>query len=170
MERSGLSKGGIFHYVNNKDELFCMVLQEWLEETNRRFCQAKLEKADKFGGPLGEIVARLPELDDPDHVGNQVFVYLLGKSGQAEAAEVLRRFYQQSFQTFRQWIVLGQEAGVIPKSVDADKMADLFVLIGFGLRVRSGMGRRFAFGSADFAAFIAEMLQRRGPAEPSQTG
>lgn len=170
MERSGLSKGGIFHYVKNKDELFCMVLQEWLEETGRRFCRATMEKEDKFGGPLGEIVARLHELDDPNDVGNQVFLYLLGKNGQDEARDVLRQFYAQSFHTSRQWIVLGQEAGVIPKSVDADKMADLFVLIGLGMRVRSGIGQPFAFESADFAALMAELLQRGESAQRPKKG
>ncbi len=160
MERSGLSKGGIFHYVKSKDELFSLVLQERLEETNRRFFKATVEKEDKFAGPLGEIIARLPELEDPDDVGNQVFMYLLGKRDQPEVRNVLQQFYEQTFHISKRWILAGQEAGVIPLSVDADKTADLFVLISFGLRVRSVVSAdRFAFGSADFAALMANMLQ-----------
>lgn len=160
MERSGLSKGGIFHYVKSKDELFIMVLQERLEETNRRFFQAAVQKEDKFAGPLGEITARLPELEDPDDVANQVFMYLLGKSDQPEVRDVLQRFYEQTLHLSRQWILAGQEAGVIPLSVNADKTADLFVLISFGLRMRSAVSvDRSAFGSNDFAVLMANMLQ-----------
>lgn len=160
MERSGLSKGGIFHYVKSKSELLSWVLQDWLEETNRRFLAATEREEKTFEGPIREIIVRLPELEAPDNVGNRVLMYLLGKGDQPEVKEVVRRFYEQALRVSKQWIVAGQEAGVIPLSVDADKMADLFVLISLGLRVRGFVSADgFAFGSGDFAALMTDMLQ-----------
>src|SRR5690625_453682 len=46
MERSGLSKGAIFHYVKTKDEIYALVLLERLEEINQRF-QKQVKKAKK---------------------------------------------------------------------------------------------------------------------------
>ncbi len=160
MERSGLSKGAIFHYVKSKDELLCLILLERLEETNRRFFDAAAQKEKTFAGPMKEIIGRLPELDDPHDVGNQVFMYLLGKSEQPEVKETIQQFYDQALRVSKQWIAAGQQAGVIPLSVDADKTADLFVLIAFGLRMRGTISSgRFAFGSGDFAALMVDMLQ-----------
>ncbi|WP_244226785.1 TetR/AcrR family transcriptional regulator [Paenibacillus protaetiae] len=48
MEKSGLSKGVIFHYVKSKDEIFAWMLQERLEETNDHFMNAVEQGADLF--------------------------------------------------------------------------------------------------------------------------
>ncbi|WP_029422361.1 TetR/AcrR family transcriptional regulator [Alicyclobacillus macrosporangiidus] len=160
MERTGLSKGAIFHYVKSKDELFSWVLKERLEDTNRRFLEATAKQAKSFSGPMQEIIDRLPELEEPNDVANQVFTYLLGQSDQPEVREVIRRFYEQALEVSKQCIVAGQLAGVIPPSVDAAKTADLFVVISLGLRVRSAVSSdRFAFDSSAFAALMADMLQ-----------
>lgn len=160
MERSGLSKGAIFHYVKSKDELLSLVLVERLEETNRRFFEAAAQQEKTFENPMREIVDSLPELEDPDDISNQVFIYLLGKSSSPEVREVIQRFYEQAFHVSKRWILSGQLAGVIPSSVDADKTADLFVLISFGLRMRSAVtAGGFAFGSGEFAALMVDMLQ-----------
>lgn len=160
MERSGLSKGGIYHYVKSKDELLSWVLLEWLEETNRRFFAATALAPKTFERPMQEIVSRLPDLEDPGSVGNQVLMYLLGKCHQPEVKEVMGRFYEQALRASKRWIAAGQEAGVIPLSVDADKTAELFVLISIGLRVRGFISSgNDAFGSAEFAALMTGMLQ-----------
>jgi AcrR family transcriptional regulator len=160
MERSGLSKGGIYHYVKSKDELLGWVLQEWLEETSRRFFAATAYEPKTFERPMKEIVASLPDLENPGSVGNQVFMYLLGKCHQPEVQEVMRQFYEGALQVSKQWIAAGQKAGFIPRSVDAGKTAELFVLISLGLRVRSFISSGdYAFASAEFAKLMAEMLR-----------
>lgn len=164
MSRSGLSKGAIFHYVNSKDELFALILQERLEEIDDRFAGEVNRSKKEFEGPLREITKKLAELENPNDVTNQALMYLLGKSGQPAVAEVLRHFYEQSFRLSKQWIVTGQTHGVIPESVDADKTAELFMLISFGLRMRSAIPAAPgapAFTAADFAAFLADTLNPR---------
>jgi len=162
MQRSGLSKGAIFHYVRSKDELFSWVLEERLEEINRRFFSAALRQEKTFEGPMQEITVRLPELEDPDEVSNRVWIYLLGKSDQPDVRQVIQRFYKQALNVSKWWIVAGQEAGVIPLSVDAGKTAELFMLISFGLRVRGALLLRdFSFNADDFAALMTNMLQSR---------
>lgn len=163
-DRSGLSKGGIFHYVKSKDELLGWVLRESLEETDRRFQKATEREKKTFEEPMREIAAGLPNLENPDDAGNRVFMYMLGKCDIPEVREQLRRFYGHSLQFSKRWISAGQEAGVIPRSVDADKTAELFVLISMALRVRSFMeAEDRAFGSGDFAALMESLLQPRNP-------
>lgn len=160
MQRSGLSKGAIFHYVKGKDELLAMVLEERLEETNARFLEATRQGTPEFAGPMNQIAGSLRMLEERQDAANQVFIYLLGKSDQPDVAAVTKRFYEHAFGVSKQWILAGQHGGVIPPSIDADKTADLFVLISFGLRMRSSIGSdALAFGSADFGTWMANLLQ-----------
>ncbi|TMV48069.1 TetR/AcrR family transcriptional regulator [Paenibacillus mesophilus] len=164
MDRSGLSKGAIFHYVKTKDELFALLLQERLEEIDSRFVGEvnRPNKNNEFEGPLREITNKLSMLEDRQDVTNQIVMYLLGKSGQPAVAEALQSFYEQSFRLSKQWIVTGQSHGVIPESIDADKTAELFMLISFGLRMRSAIPVGTpAFSADDFAAFMADTLNPR---------
>ena len=163
-DRTEMSKGGIFHYVKSKDELMGWVLRESLEETDRRFQKATERERKTFEGPMREIAAGLPNLENPDDPANRVFMYLLGKCDIPEVREQLKRFYGQSLQFSKRWIAAGQEAGVIPRSVDTDKSAELFVLIALALRVRSFLGAGdCAFDSGDFAAFMERLLQPSNP-------
>ena len=160
MDRAGLSKGGIFHHVKSKDDLLIRILEERVEETNRRFNAAK-EREQSFEAPFRSIAESLPDLEDPDDAGNRVFVHLLGRSGRPEVRDALRRFYGQTLHLSKQWIVSGQEAGVIPASVDADKSAELFVLLSLGLRVRGALlaGGGNAFDARDFIGLIERWLR-----------
>mgnify|MGYP002619813730 CR=1 FL=1 len=161
MERAGLSKGGIFHHVKSKDDLLIRILEERIKETNRQF-QAATEREKSFEAPFRSIADSLPELENPDDAGNRVFVHLLGRSGRPEVRDALRHFYEQTLQLSKQWIVSGQEAGVIPASVDADKSAELFVLLSLGLRVRGALLEDTggnAFDAQDFVRLIERWLR-----------
>lgn len=171
-ERSGLSKGAIFHYVKTKDEIFALLLQEQLEEIDGRFIEEVNRKKYEFEGPLREITKKLSMLEDPRDMTNQVLVYLLGKNGQPAAAEALQSFYDQSVRLSRQWIVTGQDHGVIPASIDADKTAELFTVISYGLRMRSALSagnKAPSFTADDFALFMAHMLNP-GATERKESG
>ncbi|UUZ86481.1 TetR/AcrR family transcriptional regulator [Paenibacillus sp. P26] len=39
-DEAGLTKGAIYHYVKSKDELFAMILEAGMEQTNRRFFES----------------------------------------------------------------------------------------------------------------------------------
>ncbi|ANB56373.1 bacterial regulatory s, tetR family protein [Anoxybacillus sp. B7M1] len=160
MERSGLSKGAIFHYVKSKDELFSWVLKERLDKINERFFHQASQKAS-FEEPLYEITSRLSDLENPQDPGNQVLMYLLGKSDQPDIKKILQQYYEQAIHMSKSWIIAGQEAGVISQSIDADKTAELFTLISFGLRMRSVIDSNGYFFNQDFAELISERLQSK---------
>lgn len=159
VDRSGLSKGAIFHYVKSKNEIFAWVLQEGLDDIDQRFTERENKGKKEFQGSLNEITKRFRELQDPESVTNQILVYLLSKSGQKEIDEVLDRFYRQSVQLSRQWIETGQTHGVIPSVVDSNKMGELFVLISLGLRMRSFLtDEESSFEIDDYITFLKETL------------
>lgn len=159
MERSGLSKGAIFHYVKNKDELFIWLLKERLEETNRRFME-EVGLARNFAGPMDKIAESIRDLDRYQDVTNKAMIYLLGKADDPAVAEALRSYYEQSADLARAWIETGQRHGVIPATVNAGKTAELFILMTFGLRVRALIpGAPATLAAEEVAAFMAEILQ-----------
>ncbi|AZU62438.1 TetR/AcrR family transcriptional regulator [Neobacillus mesonae] len=162
IERTGLSKGAIYHYVKSKDELLAIVLEERLEDINDRFF-AEVNKGNKeLERPLQEIFKKLPSLQDPLDPTNRIFIYLLGQNDQPAVSEMIRRFYEQAIQFSKQWIVAGQNAGVISLTVDAEKIAELFVLISYGIRMRSAISSdSYAFGPDDFLNFIADLLRSK---------
>lgn len=160
MERSGLSKGAIFHYVNGKDELLSLVLQSSMEETDRRFFEAIDESRPNFQGPMDEIAADLHGLTEPGSVANRIFRYLLGRSEEPGVKEILGNFYSRTVQVSADWIKEGQKHSVIPSSVDADRTAELFVLLSMGMRMRSGVVDEPRHLTAeDVANFMRRTLQ-----------
>ncbi len=162
IKRTGLSKGAIYHYVKSKDELLALVLQERIEETNDRFFAEVNQGKKEFEGPLKEIVKNLPSLQDPHDATNQIFLYLLSKNDQPAVSTIINKFYDQSLQLSKQWIAAGQHAGVIPLSVNADKTAELFILISYGFRVRSSIfNDSHDFSADDFSLLMVDLLQSK---------
>lgn len=160
MEKSGLSKGAIFHYVNSKDEIFAWVLQERLEETNNQFMNEVDQDHPTFDNPMQKITESLSALEDGQDVTNKVLMYLLGKEDQPLVADVLKQYYERSVHVSKQWIMTGQEHGVIPESVDTDKTAEMFVLLSLGLRLRSSIPLAWnSFNIQDYSLFMRDMLQ-----------
>lgn len=159
MERTGLSKGAIYHYVRSKDELLALVLKESFADINDRFF-GQIEKGNKsFEGPLGEITQSLPPLQDSYNPANQIFIYLLGESDDPDIREVVQQFYDQTIELSKQWIISGQKYGVIPLSVDADKTAELFLLLASGFRMRSAVSTdSYSFTADDLSSFITKTL------------
>lgn len=68
-----------------------------------------------------------------------MLLYLLGKENEPAVAEVLEHFHERSVSVSRQWIITGQKYGVIKETVNPDEMAELFVLLSLGLRVRASL-------------------------------
>lgn len=170
MKRTGLSKGAIFHYVSGKDELYINVLKAKLAESNERFMNEvnKQGKKKQFEGPMNAIAHGMTKLESRDDVSNQILMYLIGKSDQPGIAEIVAGFYRESTATSRKWIETGQEAGVIPKSLDAERTAELFELLSFGLRVRGLIGAKSdVFGTKEYEDFIIGILQ---PGEAGKGG
>lgn len=162
MEQSELSKGAIFHYVKSKDEIFAWVLQDRLEETNRRFMDEVKASPATFDGPMHIIARNLTALEDVEDVTNKVLMYLLGKEDEPAIAEVLKHYYERSVYFSKQWIVSGQQHGVIQESVDPDKTAEMFVLLSLGLRVRTSLPKQhFSCQAEDLSAFMGSVLKMK---------
>ncbi|TKJ90705.1 TetR/AcrR family transcriptional regulator [Paenibacillus sp. CFBP13512] len=165
MERSELSKGAIFHYIKSKDELFIWVLQERLEETNRQFRNEVNEKEQSFSEPMKRISESITFYENPEDATNKILLYLLGKEDQPMIAEALKEYYERTVALSQEWIEIGQQHGVISPSIDSHQMADMFVLLTMGIRMRASIPNiQHFFDAKLFSKWIAEMLQ--SPKEP----
>ncbi|WP_316568886.1 TetR/AcrR family transcriptional regulator [Neobacillus sp. YIM B06451] len=161
MNRSGLSKGAIFHYVKSKDELFVWVLQERLEETNQLFMNEVEQGRRSFDEPYQKIFESISAYANAD-VTNKALMYLLGKEDQPVIAEALKQYYERAVFLSRQWIETGQKHGVISDLVDVGKTAEMFVLLTIGLRVQSTIPSvTSVFRAQEFSSFIIDILKSR---------
>ncbi|WP_339257778.1 TetR/AcrR family transcriptional regulator [Paenibacillus sp. FSL R5-0713] len=163
MERSGLSKGAIFHYVRTKDEIFIWVLMEHLEAVHSAVLST-IDEADikTFEGPMQMIASNLVGLEEQGSITNKVLLYLLGKEDEPRVSEALQQFHDRSVSYSMQWIELGIKHGVINRSINAEQMGELFVLLSMGLRVRTSMHTRGRthLDSADIANFMSTLLKQ----------
>ena len=162
---SGLSKGAIFHYIKSKDELFTWVLQDRLEQINENFMH-QVAKNPNFEQPMKQIADSLWQLEDKTDITNKVWMYLIGKADQPVVEEVLTRFYEQSLLYSKTWIEQGQMHGVISKELDAKKTAEMFVLMSFGIRLRSAITEiEVSFGVSEYISFISQQLMNESTFE-----
>lgn len=137
IERSGLSKGAIYHYVDSKDELFGLILKSKIEEMNQTFhltlasaIQGQTPNQDQFGVVNQFFHSRQNQND----IGNLIFIYLLSQDNE-KVKSILRNIYIYSKETGAAWIKMGQENGVIPPQGNPEKMAALLMTFSYGLRV-----------------------------------
>lgn len=138
-DKSGMTKGAIYHYVKSKDELFGLILEAGIEQTNERFFES-VEQApagpEGLHGPLAALSERLHGATSADNVANLIFIYLLSQKDKPAVAAILKRYYESTIQAGARWIEVGQKAGAIPAHIDAKKAARMFAVFKFGLQVQ----------------------------------
>ncbi|WP_182480665.1 TetR/AcrR family transcriptional regulator [Peribacillus asahii] len=136
IERTGLSKGAIYHYVASKDELFGLVFKSKIEHENEKFNQIVKHTMEGTpdAGPFEMVTQFFHSRQNLKDVGNIIFIYLLSQEDE-KVKSILKSVYQYSKATSVQWIEIGQQHGVIPQNIDAEKMATLFMTFSYGLRV-----------------------------------
>ncbi|NGQ95925.1 TetR/AcrR family transcriptional regulator [Brevibacillus sp. SYP-B805] len=160
MDRTGLSKGAIYHYVKSKDELYGLILKTKMEEANRRFFQAAEAGGKALLPPLQTISDGLVRILDKKDVSNQIFVYLLSQQELPAIKQMLQDLYAQAVEMAVNWIRTGQREGVISAGLDARRAAELFVLITYGFRMRSMIEPASTdFGLDAFQELMQQMLQ-----------
>jgi AcrR family transcriptional regulator len=138
IDRSGLSKGAIYHYVSGKDELFGLILKERMAGMDQSFYEAaKVQANTSITNPLQAIALGAFQNTGFDSVTNKIFIYLLGQMDNPKVAAIVQDIYQFAIQTGEKWIQFGQEHGVIPSSVDSEKLSLIFVTFMYGLRVQN---------------------------------
>ncbi|WEK54795.1 MAG: TetR/AcrR family transcriptional regulator [Candidatus Cohnella colombiensis] len=135
IDRSGLSKGAIYHYVSGKDELFGRVLISKMEQMNTQFNQtvSNATKSDATS-PVQMLTQGMMKNTDSHSVTNKIFTYLISQSENPKVALILTELYDFSLNLSIQWIQIGQKAGAIPAHIDAVKLSTIFNIFTFGLR------------------------------------
>ncbi|NIK79158.1 AcrR family transcriptional regulator [Paenibacillus castaneae] len=138
IEHSGLSKGAIYHYVSGKDELFGLILESKVELMNDQFVSVVSQAAARDAtGPIRFATQSMSNQSEDQQVSNAIFIYLLGQIDNPKVAAVLQKLYRYAVKTATQWIETGQTAGAIPQTIDAAKMASMFMVFTYGLRVQN---------------------------------
>lgn len=122
MNRSGLSKGAIYHYVKSKDELFGLLLLTKMQGIGQAFDEAVSRATiGELNGPLDAITSGLlSQLTDRNHVVSKIFFYLLSQQDHPDTAALLRQIYDRSLAVGAEWIRIGQKYKAIPADVDAE--------------------------------------------------
>ncbi|HEY2421930.1 MAG TPA: TetR/AcrR family transcriptional regulator [Neobacillus sp.] len=137
IERSGLSKGAIYHYVDSKDELFGIILKTKIGEMNEKFnltITRSITEESQNENRFGVVSKFFHSRQNANDIGNLIFIYLLGQENE-KVKKILNDIFIYSKETGAQWIKLGQKNGVIPVNIDADKMSSLLMTFSYGLRV-----------------------------------
>lgn len=137
IERSGLSKGAIYHYVDSKDELFGLILKSKIEEMNERFHMTitrSIKEESPNQGRFGVVSQFFHSRQNTNDIGNLIFIYLLSQDNE-KVKKILSDIFRYSKETGIQWIKMGQHNGVIPPHIDAEKMSTLMMTFSYGLRV-----------------------------------
>jgi len=137
IERSGLSKGAIYHYVDSKDELFGLILKAKIGETNDKFnlsIMQSIKEENLSQRRFGVVSEFFNSRQNTNDIGNLIFIYLLSQENE-KVKKILGDIYKYSKETGAQWIKMGQENGVIPDTIDAAKMSTLLMTFSYGLRV-----------------------------------
>lgn len=159
IEQSGISKGGIYHYVESKDELFSMVLQMHVEKTCAQFLQ-RLDKERQKEKDWFEILLDHFYQCNQDTISSRILLYLLSKKDDLLVRQTIRSYYRQVVKTTIDWIQSGQQVGCFSTVVDRKKMADLFVLISLGIHIRSVIPSEAGyFSKQDFAKLMQGILR-----------
>lgn len=138
INRTGLSKGAIYHYVKSKDELLGLVLQHRMEQTNARFDEAVAASSSQdITLPLQALTEQFGHmLLNEQEVGNQIFFYLLSQQDNPEVKKMLAQHYENSIQFSVRWIQIGQQNNVIPPELDPYRTSKMFWVYLHGLRIQ----------------------------------
>jgi AcrR family transcriptional regulator len=137
IERSGLSKGAIYHYVDSKDELFGLILKSKIGEMNEKFnttITQSIKEENPSQGRFSVVSQFFHSRQNTNDIGNLIFIYLLSQDNE-KVKKILNDLFRYSKETGAQWIKMGQDNGVIPSTIDAAKMSTLLMTFSYGLRV-----------------------------------
>ncbi|MFC5450809.1 TetR/AcrR family transcriptional regulator [Paenibacillus aestuarii] len=138
IDRTGLSKGAIYHYVSGKDELFGLILKSKAEQMNERFQAAVAGTVGPDAvPPIQTITQGMIANTDKNDVGSKIFIYLLSQNENPKIAEMLTDLYNFSLRMATSWLEVGQKAGAIPPDIDANRAAAIFMTFTYGIRVQN---------------------------------
>jgi AcrR family transcriptional regulator len=161
IQRTGLSKGAIYHYVSGKDELLGLVLKSRVEQINARFTEV-VNRPDisGLGHPLQLIAEGMVRSTSHLDVTNKIFIYMLSQMDNPKIAAMVQEAYAFTRQTSLRWIDIGKLHGVIPAEIDSARIAELLVMLVYGMRVQNTiMQEQSSFTAQDLIEFMSRMLR-----------
>ena len=125
--RSGTSKGTLYHYFRNKDDLFVQVMERLLDELERRLGDVDITPLtrDTFWPTLSDHNRRSMEavLESPYHMRLwRVYQQELRHRSDSEPA---RRLRQRNIQEADQIAALGQSLGCVRSDLSPRQCAEL---------------------------------------------
>jgi TetR/AcrR family transcriptional regulator, cholesterol catabolism regulator len=139
---SGVSNGGIYHYLKSKEELFSIILQSKIdkidEQFNKTVCESELGDLD---GPLRSIIEGFfSHLMGREQAFQKIFVYLLSFHNDPSITLVLENFNKKWTNVLTNWIKIGQSAGAIDSSLNAEETGSMLSIFFFGLLIEDNIG------------------------------
>lgn len=158
MKRSGMSKGAIYHYVQSKDELFGLILEEHMfrkvEEYRAKTAHHREPGAGAGhppGGPVGPLApGRLGPLTvivrgllEPGNqrqvVLRRCFIYLLSRQEQPDVARIVGNLQLSWISFTAEWMEGCQVRGLLPSSVPVRRTSAMIIAFLFGLMVQKSI-------------------------------
>ncbi|CAN7764005.1 TetR/AcrR family transcriptional regulator [Paenibacillus sp. LjRoot153] len=161
IQRTGLSKGAIYHYVSGKDELLGLVLKSRVEHINARFTEV-VTNPDSSGidNPLKLIAEGMIRSTSHKDVTNQIFIYLLSQMDNPRVAAIVQEVYGYTLQTCMRWVEVGKMHKVIPVELDGTKTAETLVMFMYGMRVQNTIIQEHSQMTVqDIIAFLSRSLR-----------
>ncbi len=160
IDRSGLSKGAIYHYVSGKNELFGQILKTKMDGMNESFKRSVSETPNgEATPPIRMIAEAIQRNTDRNAVTNKIFTYLLSQTDNPKIEAMMNELHRFNLELSRRWIETGQQAGAIPREIDAAKMAGLFIVFSYGMRTLGTLEQEDGLGSADIFSLISKALR-----------
>lgn len=154
---SGISNGGVYHYVKSKDDIYGLILRKRLEQINERFYR---EAEMNLVGPVSIIVSELFGDTDDCRVFRSVYLYLVSQPENERIRPIIRSFYDYWLKLGSDWLKLGQQDGVIHPDLDPHQMSSYILSYYIGLLVNSAYVTDEAiFRQEPIVAFVAKLLQ-----------
>jgi hypothetical protein len=105
-----------------------------MNETFNKTIEQSIQGENPNQARFGVVSQFFHSRQNTNDIGNLIFIYLLSQDNE-KVKKILYDIFQYSKEIGARWIKMGQENGVIPANIDADKMAALFMTFSYGLRV-----------------------------------
>lgn len=132
--QSGISMGGIYHYVKGKDDLFGVILQSKIDNINEEFHRA-VQFCDNEDLLTTVVKGIFRNFLDENIVLKDIFIYLLSQRQKKEIHEILLAFRDKWVITSTNWIEMGQKGGFIPEEIKASELSSMLATYFYGMMI-----------------------------------
>lgn len=130
IERAGISKGAMYYYFDDKEDLYATVVREVEGDVMAVMSDLPpVRSVEEFWLVLGGLVERLMAFAQENPVAIGVVRSVLKLKGTAKESPVLKELYATSKSFSEQMLRLGQEVGAIRTDLPFDLLVSLATAI-----------------------------------------